>query len=147
MTFNLNKPQKHFVFISVILVVHFLEYSQAYCWQAGWNPSFTGPPVVSEIQPDVVRVSWAGIVTRKNCTDSFMVKIWGHDRPSNYKESDKTDANADFLDIRLKPTTSYTIQAIAIEDKGIMGLDYNKSPFAEFTSDRIDNILVTSGNN
>ena len=147
MAVNLIKPQKHFVFISIILLVHLIVYSQAYCWQTGWNPSFTGPPVVSEIQPNVLRVSWAGIVTRKNCTDSFLVKYWRQNHPSNYQISDKTDSNADFLDIWVVPNTSYTIQAIAREDKGmILGVDYNKSPIAKFTSGRTTNILVTSGN-
>ena len=146
MTVNLIKPQTHFVFTSVILVAHLIVYSQAYCWQSGWNPSFTGPPMVSEIQPNVVRVSWEGIVTRKKCADSFLVKYWKQNRPQGFKMSDKTDANADFLDMRVQPNTSYAIQAIAIEDKHIYGKDYNKSPIAKFTSIRTNNISATTGN-
>ena len=146
MKVNLIEPQKHFFFISTILVVHFVVHSQAYCWQSGWNPSFTGPPGVSEIQPNVVRVSWAGIVTRKNCSDSFLVKYWKQNQPSDYKLSNQVDSNANFLVIRVEPNTSYTIQAIAREDKGILGIDYNKSPIVKFTSGRTNNILVTSGN-
>ena len=147
MTLNLIKPQKQIVFISIILVVHLIVYSRAYCWQTGWNPSFTGPPVVSEIQPNVVRVSWAEIVENKKCADNFLVKYWKQNHPEDYKMSNMTDANADFQDIRVKPNTSYTIQAIARENKGmILGIDYNKSPIVKFTSGRTNNILVTSGN-
>jgi len=145
MTVNLIKPQKQIVFISVILVVHFIVYSQAYCWQSGWNPSFTAPLVVSEIQPGVVRVSWEGIVDKKKCADNFLVKYWKQNHPQDYTLSNKTDANADFLDIRVKPSTLYAIQAIAIENKGmILGVDYNKSRTVKFTSARINNSLATS---
>ena len=146
MTGNLIKPQKHFVFISTILVVHFIVYSHAYCWQSGWNPSFTGPPVVSEIRPNVLRVSWEGIVTRKSCADSFVVKYWTQDPYRDFNMSDVTDSNADFLDIRVLPNTSYTIQAIAREDKGYYGADYNRSPSVKFTSGRTNKISATSGN-
>ena len=148
MTVNLIKPQKHFVFISTILAVHFTVYSHAYCWQSGWNPSFTGPPVVSEIQPNVVRVSWAGIVTRKNCSDSFLVKYWKQNQPASYKLSNQVDPNANFQVIQVEPNTSYMIQAIARENKGlILGVDYNKSPITKFTSGRTNKTSATSGNN
>ena len=148
MKVNLIKPQNQIVFIGVILMVHFIVHSQAYCWQSGWNPSFTALPLVSEIQPNVVRVSWEGIVTKKKCADNFLVKYWKQNHPEDYELSNKTDANADFLDIRVKPNTSYKFQAIAIEEKGrILGVDYNKSRAVKFTSGRTNSTLVTSGNN
>ena len=147
MTVNLIKPQKQIVFISVILVAHFIVYSQAYCWQVGWNPSFTGPPVVSEIQPNVVRVSWAEIVENKKCADNFLVKYWKQEEPKGYKFSNMTDSNAEFLDIQVEPNTLYKIQLIAREDKGsIGGIEYNKAKSIDFKSGRANNILVASGN-
>ena len=121
MTVNFIQLHNHFLFMNVILSVRFIAYSQAYCWQVGWNPSFTSPPVVSEIQPNVVRVSWAEIVENKKCADNFLVKYWKQEEPKGYKFSNMTDSNADFLDIKVEPNTSYKIQLIAREDKGSIG--------------------------
>ena len=77
--------------------------------------------MVSEIQPNVVRVSWAEIVENKKCADNFLVKYWKQEEPKGYKFSNMTDSNADFLDIKVEPNTSYKIQLIAREDKGSIG--------------------------
>ena len=42
---------------------------QAYCWQPGWNPSFKGPPVVTQIDMSTVYISWKGLVIMPECTD------------------------------------------------------------------------------
>ena len=43
--------------------------SAGYCWQAGWNPSFAGPPTVRQISVDRVRVSWEGAIKNRECAD------------------------------------------------------------------------------
>ena len=116
----------------------------ACCWQNGLNPTFTGPPVVSQIQPYVVRVSWADIVDYKMCTDSFLVKYWKHDEPNGYKLTRGT--KADFEDIWFSGHTIFTFQVNAREDQGVFGIRDNWSPIVNFTLGKTDSIIVTTGN-
>ena len=116
----------------------------ACCKQNGLHPKFTGPPLVSQIQPFAVRVSWADIVERKMCANSFMVKYWKHDVPNNYKMTKAT--KADFVDIWFSLNTSYKFQVLANEDQDVVGIGNNWSPIATFTLGKTDSISGTTGN-
>jgi len=48
--------------------------TEAFCWAAGRNPGFSGPPVVTQLAVDKVRVSWKGLVKKRECADNFVVK-------------------------------------------------------------------------
>lgn len=103
----------------------------AYCWGAGQNPSFTGPPRLSQVDLFTVRVSWKGIVKRKQCADDFVVKYWIRAFPNQYNVTDLV--KGDFTDIKVIPKIHYSFQAVAREDKGMVGgVDYNKSPIVDF---------------
>ena len=116
----------------------------ACCWQNGLHPTFTGPPVVSEIQPYVVRVSWADIVDHKMCADSFFVKYWKHDEPNGYKITKGT--KADFVDIWVSFDTTYSFEVIADEDRGVSGIVDHRAQIVDFTLWNTDSIFVTTGN-
>ena len=58
-----------------------------YCASLGANPGFRGPPSVEQVTLTSVRVSWAGLVTRKECADQFIVKSWLARNPNNYQMS------------------------------------------------------------
>ena len=119
----------HHLLICLLLVLQILiQHTNAYCWQSGWNPSFTKEPHVSQISITKVRVSWEGIVSKRECADSFLVKYWRETNPSNYELTDPVNIDQSFLDIKVQPKVGYLFQVIAREDKGmILGVDYNKS--------------------
>ncbi len=53
----------------------------AYCWEPGKNPDFTGPPKVEQVDMRTVRVSWFGLVKQRKCADQFLVKFWQRNSP------------------------------------------------------------------
>ena len=119
----------HHLVICLILVLQIIiPHTNAYCWQSGWNPSFTQEPKLSQISITRVRVSWEGIVVQRKCADSFLVKYWRETNPSDYKMTDPVSNTENYVDIKVKPKVGYIYQVIAREDKGmILGVDYNKS--------------------
>ena len=61
---------KFFLATAVLLGLSLLPPESAgYCWQAGWNPGFEGPPTVRQISLDRVRVSWEGAIKNRECAD------------------------------------------------------------------------------
>jgi len=107
--------------------------SHAYCWQAGWNPGFKGPPTVHQVKIDKVRVSWKDIVKNRECADQFLVKYWPRNQPMQYQTTDLVMTSDDSIDITVTPKITYQFQAVAREDKGVIGgIDWNKSPTVEF---------------
>ena len=137
-TFNLVIVLYHFVFLTLIWLISFAKQHPAYCLKNRLHPSFTSPPVVTQLQPHVVRVSWADIIDHKRCVDSFFVTYWSHDEPDTYKVTKST--NADFEDIWLSGNSSFKFEVTA---KSI--IDY-RSPFVNFTLGNTDSISVTTGN-
>lgn len=108
-----------------------------YCWQVGWNPSFTGQPTIIQYAPTSVQISWKNIIKTRECADQFMVKYWESHSPKSYKMSKQVANNADAMVLTgIKPEVEYAYQVIAREDKGLMGVDYNKSKISKFRSRR-----------
>ena len=113
--------------------------SQAYCWQAGYNPGFTGPPTVYQVKLDTVRVSWKNIVKNRECADQFLVKYWQSTQPSVYYTTDLVSATDNSTDIKVTPEIAYKFQAVAQEDKGLIGgIDWNKSPIVEYMTTTLE---------
>ena len=74
-----------------------------YCWQAGWNPYFTGAPTVTQIDMRTVevredhqenhvapkrvplKISWKDIAKSVECADQFLVKYWRATAPTDYR--------------------------------------------------------------
>lgn len=114
-----------------------VDVSSAYCATAGHNPGFSEGPVVQQLDMTRVRVSWKGIVTQRSCTDQFLVKYWPAASPSDYKMSKMVTMDEDFVDIdKIMAKITYQYQAVAREDKGWLGTDWNKSPLVEFKTSR-----------
>ena len=146
MKYFLIIPMDFFLY-SFFFVLWFPQYIYAYCWQTGLNPSFSGPPVVSTISANEVRVSWKDIVTNRRCADEFLVKYWKKNFPEDYKKSKLVGTDANFIDLTVLPDTTYIFQAIAREDKGILGVDYNKALRVEFRTRNTTNNNVTTESN
>ena len=120
----------HLVFIFVLTLATNVN---GYCWQAGHNPGWSGPPKVSQRAMDLVRVSWKDMVTQRECADNFVVKYWPKSAPANYRVTDLVAKSANFVDIKVTPKIDYNFQAVAREDKGLIGgVDWNKSPTVQF---------------
>ena len=109
------------VFISVTNV----PLVNAYCWEPGKNPSFTGRPIVQQVDPSTIRVTWEGLVQNENCIDNYLIKYWVKDKPQDYKMTDLIDKQSYTSDIIVISQVIYVFQVIARENKG--GFVYNKS--------------------
>ena len=137
-----------------MVLLFFIQDVYSYCWQVGWNPSFTSTPNIEQINLATVRVSWDGIVKNRECVDQFLVKYWKirgirmikngrgqHGWTEGFMLSDQVDNTANFTDIEVTPKVPYMFQAIAREDKGAVGgVEYNKSPAILFQTSSSDEI-------
>ena len=100
---------------------------QAYCWEPGKNPYFTGPPIVKQVDLQTVRVSWSGLVEMRECTDQFLVKYWKKTNPQGYKLTKMVNRQVSTIDIKVSPKVDYRFQAVAREDKGsVIGVGLEK---------------------
>lgn len=130
-------PFKHQVWLPLTVVV-FISFINAplvnaYCWEVGKNPYFTGPPVVQQVDLGTVRVSWSGLVEYIECADNFLVKYWQKHDIANYEMTELIDTKQFSVDIQVSPKLPYEFVVIAREDKGsLLGIDYNKSDKKEF---------------
>lgn len=108
---------------------------QGYCWQAGWNPVFTGPPIVEQLTLTSARVSWAGLLKYGECADNVLVKHYKGLDTSNYKISDPLPVTVTTYIVHdLSPNQEYTYQMIAREEKGLLGVDYNRGEKTVFAT-------------
>ena len=154
----LYSNMKTTTFLSVPIMLLFLTQDvYSYCWQVGWNPSFTRSPKIQQIDLATVRVSWDGIVSNRECVDQFLVKYWKirgirmvknarHQRgwTEGFMLSDQVDNTVNYTDIEVTPKVPYMFQAIAREDKGAVGgVEYNKSPAILFQTSSSDNSGVS----
>eukprot|EP00092_Neocalanus_flemingeri_P021702 GFUD01023540.1.p1 GENE.GFUD01023540.1~~GFUD01023540.1.p1 ORF type:complete len:268 (-),score=74.64 GFUD01023540.1:180-983(-) len=133
--------------ILVTLLATTLHPAQAYCAGIGANPGFKDSPLVQQVTLTSVKVTWAGLVTRAECADQFIVKSWNKRNPNDYKMSDLLPLNQfTYIVTDLVPNQDYVFQAVAREDKGILGKDWNKSPKAYFrTSKNNPTVLPDAG--
>jgi hypothetical protein len=115
---------------------HSFPAATGYCWQPGWNPAFVAPPIVTQMNITMVRVSWRNIVKNEECVDQFLVKYWKTGRPTDYKKTDLVGTSIDAVLLTgIIPNVEYDYQVIAREDK-LMGIDYNRSPTTKYTTSR-----------
>jgi len=112
-----------------------LPPSLAYCTWAGANPYWTGAPTVEQLTLTSVRVSWAGLLERADCADSMLVKHYKGDNTNDFSMSDPLSVTTNSYIVRdVVPLQSYTYQVIAREEKGLFGVDYDRSPKTKFTT-------------
>ena len=129
----MSKYIKYLPVLLVVIIQMAVRHCNAYCWQSGWNPNFISEPKVEQLTMMKVRVSWDGIVDKRKCADSFLVKYWRKSSPATYKMTTPVPTQVSYEDIEISPKVIYLYQVIAREDKGmILGVDYNKAKPVEF---------------
>ena len=130
---------------AILYILHTpVSLVQAYCWEPGKNPYFTGPPIVQQVDLQTVRVSWDGLVEMRECTDQFLVKYWQKTNPQKYDLTELVNPQVSSIDIKVSPKVEYQFQAVAREDKGsVIGVDWNKSDITDFkTSDDLETTAI-----
>jgi len=113
-----------------------------YCTWVGSNPYWDGAPSVQQVSLTSVRVSWHGLLQREDCADSLLVKFYKGENTNDFGMSDTLSVTTNSYIVRdVVPNLPYTFQVIAREEKGLLGVDYNKSPKTVFTT-RKTNLVV-----
>ena len=72
------------------------------------------------------------MVRNIECADQFLVKYWMNRDPHGYEQTDFLELDTFQVEIKVTPKVLYQFQVIAREDKGALGVDYNKSPRVQF---------------
>lgn len=96
-----------------------------------------GKPTVEQVTLTSVRISWPGLLGNIQCADNMIIKYFKADNTNDYQMSEIFSVNTNSFIVRdLVPNQPYTFQVIAREDKGVWGVDYNKSEKTKFTTRR-----------
>jgi len=97
----------------------------------------SGKPTVEQVTLTSVRISWPGLLKNIQCTDNMIIKYFKADNTNDYQMSEMFSVNTNSFIVRdLVPNQPYTFQVIAREEKGVWGVDYNKSEKTKFTTRR-----------
>merc|ERR1719402_796639 len=129
----------HLSCLCTVLLSSLVVPSNSYCAAPGHNPDFLQAPRVEQVSLSSVVVTWTGLVTQLDCADQFVVKWWNRNDPSSYELSEMLSTSTTSFQVNgLAPHRSYAFQAIAREDKGWLGADWNKSPTVYFTTTRLN---------
>jgi len=115
-----------------------LPLTSSYCSWAGANPSWKGAPNVEQVTLTSVRVSWHGLLSRADCADSIIIKHYKGTNTGDYFMSEPKNVSTvnSYIVMNLLPSQAYTYQVIAREEKGLLGVDYNRSPKTIFTTNK-----------
>jgi len=126
----------------LIIAVSSVTTVYPYCTWVGSNPSWTDSPTVEQVSLTSVRISWPGLLQREDCADSLLVKFFKGDGTYDFGMSEPLNVTTNTYIVRdVVPNLPYTFQVIAREEKGVWGVDYNKSPKVTFTT-RMSNTVV-----
>ena len=96
-----------------------------HCYGIGKNPGFSDKPIIKQLSPWSVRVSWDEIVTQRECSDHFLVKYWKTNEPQDIIVSNVVDSHTNHLDLDVKPETDYTFKVVAREIKKLFGIQWD----------------------
>ena len=95
----------------VVLLTQILQTIHGNCVQPGTNrwlgPKFIGRPQIEQLSLSKVRVSWEGIIERKECSEGIFVKYWRGNKPwdvyQQYADTLETNQFAnEFVDIQVR---------------------------------------------
>lgn len=121
----------------LLLVLCLASLCNGYCFGAGYNPWFSGPPVVEQVTLTSVRVSWHGLLQQSQCADNILVKHYKGIQSNDYQISDPLDVTVNTYIVHdISPNQEYTYQVIAREEKGLLGVDYNRGEKTTFTTNK-----------
>lgn len=120
------------------LLAMLVDFCHGWCVGIGHNPTFKGKPKVEQLSDlSSVKVSWGGLVDYLQCADKFLVSYWMKGSPHDYQLTKFLDPSVSSVVIPdIKLSVPYVYQVIAKEDKGLLGIDYNRSPHIPFTITR-----------
>merc|ERR1711874_703722 len=122
-----------------------LPLTASYCTWAGSNPYWVGAPIVEQVTLTSVRVSWHGLLKREDCADSMIIKHYKGTNTADYGMSEPQSVSTNsFIVTNLQPSQAYTYQVIAREEKGLLGVDYNRSPKTVFTTKKTNQLISVS---
>jgi len=111
-------------------VVSYCTFGNPY-WVKGVSPT------VEQVTLTSVRVSWPGLLKNVECADSMIIKHFKGDDTNDYDMSEILSVSTNSFIVRdLVPNQPYSFQVIAREEKGLLGVDYNKSERTKFTTRR-----------
>jgi len=91
---------------------------------------------VEQLTLTSVRVSWAGTLEEAECADNILVKHYKGIHTGTYGLSDPPldTSVTSYIVYDLTPEVEYTYQVIAREEKGLLGVDYNRGEKTTFTT-------------
>ena len=120
---------------SLLTLATFIIGTHGYCWEAGKDPSFKGPPRVRQVSPSQVEVDWQDQIMLRECADNLLVKYWERANPVQFELSQLLPREANSVTIEVKPGVTYQFQAVAREDFGLIGgINWHKSMWIDFTT-------------
>ena len=113
--------------VSILILILNTQSIQGYCWQVGMNPQFVGKPTVSQINITTININWGKNIRRIHCTDQFLVKFWISGDKKNYKLTEFFNTTIKSANISVTPFIDYTFETVARENKGWLGIDWNRA--------------------
>ena len=120
-------------------------FVRGHCYGIGANPGFSNGPHVTQLTPFTVRVSWEKVVTRRDCSDHFIVRYWKTETyrnilqvPKDISYSEQLGQQANHVDLEVIPEVEFSFQVNAREVKKTLGItwdtDDNHSGITKFST-------------
>ena len=123
-----------FQVLSAVFLSLYVSHIAAWCKSIGWNPSFNGPPTITQIESTSVLISWDHVIQTRECADHFFVKYWKTRSPQDYKLTDLISTRlSSVILVDINPGAEYVYQVVAREVKSLGRIDYNRSPLTRFS--------------
>jgi len=128
--------------ITTLLIIA-ISLNSVYPFCTFGNPYWTGLPTVEQVSLTSVRVSWSGVLKRDDCADSMIVKSFKAGNSHDFKMSDPLNVSTNTYIVRdVVPNLPYKYQVIAREEKGYLGVDYNRADPVTFTTRKSNNVVT-----
>ena len=125
---------RRFQVLCVVFLSLYVSHIAAWCKSIGWNPSFNGPPKITQIKSTSVLISWEHVLQTRECADDFFVKYWKTRSPQDYKLTDLISTKlSSVILVDINPGAEYEYQVVAREVKSLGRIDYNRSPLTRFS--------------
>ena len=115
--------ERFHIFLLLLCVLPRLAWG--HCYGIGKNPGFSDSPIINQLTPGSVRVSWEEIVTQRECSDHFLIKYWKTEEPQNVMVSKIVGPHINHLDLEVDPESEYTFKVVAREVKKLFGIQWD----------------------
>ena len=122
---------------AILYILHTpVSLVQAYCWEPGKNPYFTGPPVVKQVDLQTVRVSWLGLIEMRECADQFLVKYWQKINPQDYQLTKLVEQQVNSIDIKIIPKVTINFKLLPARTKAVLLVLIGTNPRSQISEPR-----------